>query len=68
VPVVEKTEAVYDTGTTLILGDTAGIEQLYALLTPSGATPAPQYTVGGSIVLYTSTWASSAANQVLHNV
>jgi hypothetical protein len=61
VPAVGKTEAIYDTGTTLILGDPEGIEQFYVSLLPFGALPAPLDGVG----LYSSTWASGAADQPL---
>ncbi|KAI0299938.1 acid protease [Russula brevipes] len=42
--VVQETEAIFDTGTTLIIGDPVGIASLY--LEIPGALPAPQYGVG----------------------
>jgi uncharacterized membrane protein len=65
VPVVGKTETIFDTGTTLIVGDMVGIQQLYIALVPFGALPA---TPLDGVGLYTSTWASSAADQAPHNV
>jgi hypothetical protein len=52
-PVVGKTETIFDTGTTQILGDPVGINAFFAALSPSGAKPAPEYGDG----IYTSTWA-----------
>lgn len=51
VRVVGLTEAIFDTGTTQILGDPDGIERFYAPLKRFGAKPAPQYGDG----IYTST-------------
>jgi len=42
--VVQETEAIFDTGTTLIIGDPVGIASLYSEI--PGALPAPQYGVG----------------------
>ena len=58
-PVIElETAAIFDTGTTMVLGDPAGIEALFApLVSYSGAEPlldSPGY--------YTSTWADIAAD------
>ncbi|KAH9984825.1 acid protease [Russula vinacea] len=39
--VVGQTEAVFDTGTTMIIGDPVGIEQFYAPLLAVGAQPLP---------------------------
>jgi hypothetical protein len=60
-PVVGQTEAIYDTGTTQIVGDPEGIRQLYAPLLVYGAQP-------DSDGLYTSTWTGSAADQAPPNV
>lgn len=49
IPAVEKTEAIYDTGTTLILGDPVGIQSLYDEIL--GSFPATKYGDG----FYTST-------------
>ena len=57
---VGTTAAVFDTGTTLIIGDPIGIQEFYTSLLPYGAEPQPP--VNG-VVIYTSTWASSAADQ-----
>ena len=62
--VIGTTSAIFDTGTTLIVGDTAGIERFYAPLVVYGAMPAPQYGAG----IYTSKWASSVADQTPYNV
>ena len=64
IPVVEQTDAIYDTGTTQIVGDPIGIQQFYALLFAFGARPAPQYGEG----IYTSTLISSAADEPPHNI
>ena len=54
-PVVGKTAAIYDTGTTQIVGDPASIESFYEpLILFYGAESAPQYGDG----IYTSTSAS----------
>ena len=46
---------IFDTGTTQIIGDPAGIEDFFTpLVLFYGAEPAPQYGAG----IYTSTWAS----------
>lgn len=63
-PVIGPTDAIFDTGTTLIVGDPAGIELFYAPLTAYGAMPAPQYGTG----IYTSKWVSSVADQTPYNV
>ena len=57
--VIGTTSAIFDTGTTLIVGDPAGIERFYAPLMVYGAIPAPEYGDG----IYTSTWASSVSDQ-----
>jgi hypothetical protein len=62
--VVGQTETIFDTGTTMIIGDPAGIEQLYAPLLAVGAMPAPPQDGVG---LYTSTWAGSTVDQLPHN-
>jgi hypothetical protein len=49
IPAVEKTEAIYDTGTTQILGDPVGIQRLYDEIL--GSLPAKKYGDG----FYTST-------------
>lgn len=49
IPAVGKTEAIYDTGTTQILGDPVGIQRLYDLII--GSLPATTYGDG----FYTST-------------
>ena len=64
VQVVGQTDAIYDTGTTQIVGDPVGIQQLYAPLLAFGAMPAPQEGEG----IYTSTWISSVADHPPHNV
>jgi len=51
--VLGKFEAIFDTGTTLIIGDPDGISVFYAALLPFGALPAPELGDG----IYTSTWA-----------
>jgi len=51
-----NTQTIFDTGTTMIVGDPVGISKLYAPI--AGALPAPEYGVG----LYTST-SSSVAHQ-----
>lgn len=45
-PLVGKTNAVFDTGTTMILGDPAGIKRLYDPLLLFGARSAPEYGDG----------------------
>ena len=50
---LEHIDAIFDTGTTLIIGDPVGITDFYTALSPFGARPSPEYGVG----LYTSTWA-----------
>ena len=60
VSVVGKTETIFDTGTTQIIGDPVGIAALFAALSPSGAKPAPEYGVG----IYTSTWATVVVLQI----
>jgi hypothetical protein len=59
--VVGKTEAIYDTGTTLIIGDPKGIEKFYSSFLRFGVLPAPAPLHGEGI--YSSTWASGAADQ-----
>ena len=56
---VGKTDAIFDTGTTQIVGDPEGIEQFYAPLIPYGALLAPEYGDG----IYTSTRASGISHQ-----
>lgn len=56
VPVVGQTKAIFDTGTTQIVGDPMGIEQLYAPLYMYGARSAGDG-------LYTGTSASIIADQ-----
>jgi hypothetical protein len=63
--VVGQTETIFDTGTTMIIGDPVGIEQLYAPLLAVGAQPAP---LQDGVGLYTSTWAGSTVDQPPHNV
>jgi cathepsin D len=58
---VQGTEAIFDTGTTLIIGDPARIALLYLQI--PGALPAPEYGVG----LYTS-MLSSATDQLSHTL
>jgi hypothetical protein len=59
VPGLENVEAIYDTGTTMIVGDSARIMAFFApLVASSGAMPMP-----GSPGYYTSTWANSAGGQ-----
>jgi hypothetical protein len=55
-PVVNSTAAIFDSGTTLIIGDPAGIAKLFEGI--DGAQPAPQIARGA----YTSAF-SSATNQ-----
>ena len=61
---VGETKAIYDTGTTQIIGDPQGIAQLYAPLMAFGARPSPADGVG----IYTSTWACDAVDWAPHNV
>ena len=60
---VGRTAAVFDTGTNLIVGDPTGIQNFYEPL--SGAEPLPSQ---GGVVIYTSTWANSVADQLPPNV
>lgn len=57
-------DAIFDTGITWIVGDSGRIEQFYAALEPYGAKHAPEYGDG----IYTSTWSSGFADQLLYNV
>jgi hypothetical protein len=58
--VVAKTTAIFDTGTTQILGDADGISNLFAQI--PGAEPAPQYAGA-----YTSAYLqSNAAGSLAH--
>jgi hypothetical protein len=59
-PVVESTAAIFDSGTTKIVGDTASIAKLFEAI--DGAQSAPQFGEG----TYTSAF-SSAANQPRHS-
>jgi hypothetical protein len=59
--VVGKRAAIFDTGTTLIIGDPFSIVQFYAPLYFYGAF----YAGGG---LYTSTWVRIGADQKLHRI
>ena len=60
-PVVGKTAAIYDTGTTQIVGDPDSIEKFYEpLVLFYGAKSAPQYGDG----IYTSTSASPASSLI----
>lgn len=60
----EKFEAIFDTGTTMTVGDPIGIEVFYAPLLRFGAQLAPEYGEG----FYTSTWASNTVDQPPHDV
>jgi cathepsin D len=62
--VVGKTQTIFDTGTTQIIGDPKGIKQFYALLRFYGAKPAPQYGEG----IYTSTWTVGSPIRCLKTV
>ena len=63
--VVGETKTIFDTGTTQIIGDPAGIEDFYTpLVLFYGAEPAPQYGAG----IYTSTWAGNVADPMPHNI
>ena len=59
---VGLTEVIFDTGTSIIIGDPIGIERFYRPLYFYGARSAPEYGDG----TYTGTWASMAADQTLH--
>ena len=61
---VGKTQAVFDTGTTMIIGDPSNIALLYEGLAEFGAQSEPGLGDGW----YSSTWASSAADQTPHDV
>jgi cathepsin D len=63
VEAVGLTETIFDTGTSLIVGDPEGIERFYAPLHVYGARSAPEYGDG----TYTSTCASSTADQTPHS-
>jgi hypothetical protein len=56
--------AIFDTGTTMIIGDLNGITEFYAELSRFGALFSPEYGDG----IYTSTWDSSAVDRPPHNV
>jgi hypothetical protein len=58
VPGLENIKAIFDTGTTMIVGDPAGIQEFFAPLLPFGAEEAPD-----SPGYYTSTWANLAVDQ-----
>jgi hypothetical protein len=58
--VVGRTLTIFDTGTTLIIGDPAGVEAFYRPLRRYGADLA---LVQNGISIYISTWPGSAANQ-----
>ena len=62
--VVGETTTIFDTGTTQIIGDPVGIQNFFTPLLFYGAEPAPQYGAG----IYTSTWASSVADQTPHTI
>ncbi len=58
-PGLENVEAIYDTGTTMIVGDPTRITAFFApLVKSSGAMP-----ISNSPGYYTSTWANSAGDQ-----
>jgi hypothetical protein len=57
---VGRTQTIFDTGTTLIVGDPARIKSFYLSLRGYGAQLA---LVQNGISIYTSTWPGSAANQ-----
>jgi hypothetical protein len=58
---LKNVDAIFDTGTTLIIGDPAGITDFFAPLElTSGAEP-----VSNSPGYYSSTWANPAADQLL---
>jgi hypothetical protein len=57
---LKNVNAIFDTGTTLILGDPAGIMALFLELSFGADRPEP---VPGSPGYYTSTWANLAADQ-----
>lgn len=62
--VVEETDTIFDTGTTQIIGDPAGIQDFFdPLILFYGAEPAPEYGEG----IYTSMWTSNVADQTPHN-
>jgi hypothetical protein len=64
VPGLENINAIFDTGTTMILGDPYGIRVFFAALAPSGALPlhnSPDSSMSSG--RYSSTWANLAADQ-----
>ena len=63
-PVVGPTQAIFDTGTTQIVGDPQGIKQFYAPLYVYGARLDTDLGEG----IYTSTSASIIADQKPHNI
>lgn len=58
IPVVGNNAAIFDTGTTGILGDPDGIAALFGAI--SGALPAPHLAKG----VYTSAFTSAADHQI----
>jgi hypothetical protein len=56
VPGLENVNAIFDTGTTMIVGDPVGIQAFFAPLLKYGAMP-----MDGSPGFYTSTWANVLA-------
>ena len=62
VPGLQNVNAIFDTGTTMILGDPSGIADLFSALAPYGAMALPS-SPGSSSGYYSSTWANLAANQ-----
>lgn len=61
----ENFEAIFDTGSTMIVGDHRGIKMLYNKLSSFGTDWSPKYYGDG---MYTSTWDGIAADQPPHNV
>ena len=61
---VGLTEVIFDTGTSLIIGDPIGIERLYDPLHFYGARSAPEYGDG----TYISTWARKAVDRTPHTL
>jgi hypothetical protein len=64
VPVLGFTEAIFDTGTSVIIGDPDGIQRLYYQLTGKSE---PDHMEGG-FGIYNSTCASSTTDQMPHNI
>ena len=56
--IVGETQAIFDTGTTLIIGDPSNVALLYEALAEFGAESAPDLGDG----MYSSTWASGAVD------